>query len=435
MTLAGFYKHWQNFFFKPTSPTPIALFRICLGLIVLQDLLLMLIPDFNVYYSDNAIIPIDQISANWWHTDPCFDLMLLLPGGDSGRLVFLWLTVGLAVLMTVGLWTRFSSVALFLCMLSIDNHFELNQNDGDVFIRLAVMMVAMSNCGDAFSFDNLIRALGQDWRVEGLAPRLSAPWAQRLLQMQVAFVYFHSFISKIAGRQWLDGVACYYASRYDEMFRFPVPFLFENLWMCKLLTWFTLITEFLLFTLIWFKETRYWVIFLGMILHLGIEYSTNLPLFEWLFMSLYLLFVDPKDLTRAMDWTKAKIAARFGPPSVVAYDGDCGVCVRVVGLIYRLDIFGRLQFLSFRSADDAAQLGAFDWARAEREMLLQVKDGWQGGFYAFRSVAWLLPLLWWLCPLLYIPGINYLGERVYAWVSENRFMILGRICEGGVCSQ
>jgi hypothetical protein len=37
------------------------------------------------------------------------------------------------------------------------------------------------------------------------------------------------------------------------MVRFPVPYLFENLSVCKILSWFTLIIEFALFTFVWFK--------------------------------------------------------------------------------------------------------------------------------------------------------------------------------------
>jgi hypothetical protein len=102
---------------------------------------------------------------------------------------------------------------------------------------------------------------------------------------------------KIAGSQWLDGSAVYYATRLDDMFRFPAPLIANNMFLLKTLTWFTLIIELAGWTLIWFKDTRYWVL-LGLLgLHLGIDYMINLPVFEWAFIRTLITFVPSQDLT------------------------------------------------------------------------------------------------------------------------------------------
>jgi hypothetical protein len=53
------------------------------------------------------------------------------------------------------------------------------------------------------------------------------------------------------------------------------------------------------------------------------------------------------------------------------------------------------------------------------------------GFTAFRWMAWRLPLCWCLAPLLYLPGMASLGQRVYRWVARNRFRLVP--CHGGIC--
>ena len=46
----------------------------------------------------------------------------------------------------------------------------------------------------------------------------------------------------------------------------------------------------------------------GLMLHLGIEYSMNLPLFEWIMMTAYVSFVDSRDIERALIWARGRIA-------------------------------------------------------------------------------------------------------------------------------
>ncbi len=423
---------WNKFWFEPTSPTPMGLFRIALGLVVLQCLLIHLWPDWKLYFSDQSIIPIDSMIAKYWYRDVYFDLMLLLPPGDQPKIIFFWVIVVAAVFMTLGLFTRTSTAIVFLGLLSLDSHFELNQNAGDNFVRIACLLTAFSQAGKAFSIDNLIRSLREDWRVKGFRPPLSSPWAQRMFMVQLSVVYYHTWICKMMGDRWNDGTAVYYATRYDDIIRFPVPFLFDNLFVCQMLTWGTLVIEFALFTLIWVKPLRYWVILAGLALHLGIEYSMNLPMFEWMFMFSYITFIYPEDLTRAMDKIKAFLTAKYGPPIPVVYDGNCLFCIRTVGFLHRLDIFGRIDFLDFRESGVRQQLGV-PIEVAEKEMLMKTQTGWVGGFETFRRMALRMPLLWLAVPVLWVPGVDLVGKMVYSLVSANRQMILGGTCDEKVC--
>ena len=91
---------------------------------------------------------------------------------------------------------------------------------------------------------------------EDAAVPLCSPWAQRMLQIQTAVVYFATFYWKSLGILWINGTAVYYALRLEDFQRFPLPPL-HNLFLIKTLTWSTLVIEFALGVLIWFKETRY----------------------------------------------------------------------------------------------------------------------------------------------------------------------------------
>lgn len=120
--------------------------------------------------------------------------------------------------------------------------------------------------------------------------------------------------------------------------------------------------------------------------------------------------------------------------TTVLYDGQCEFCRRSVRLMQRLDWRGRLHFADGR---DAANLPPtpepLDPRRLLEEMHLVMPDGRRvfRGFAAFRRISRLLPPLWPLVPFLYIPGVPWLGQRIYLWVARNRFHLIP--CHDGQC--
>jgi hypothetical protein len=67
----------------------------------------------------------------------------------------------------------------------------------------------------------------------------------------------------------------------------------------KIGTWFTLAFEFSFGILVWFRETRYAMLMIGVLFHLSIEYTLNIQLFEWMMLATYVVFLYPDDLNRA----------------------------------------------------------------------------------------------------------------------------------------
>jgi predicted DCC family thiol-disulfide oxidoreductase YuxK len=119
----------------------------------------------------------------------------------------------------------------------------------------------------------------------------------------------------------------------------------------------------------------------------------------------------------------------------VLYDGQCPFCRKSVEMLKKLDWLGRL---SYADARDSARLPAgrpdLDPDRLLQEMHVVTPDHRHvyHGFAALRWLAWRLPLLWPVLPLLYLPGVPALGQRLYLWVARNRFRLVP--CRGGVCT-
>lgn len=301
MTLKGLLLIWDQFWFTERSPAPICLFRILFGLLVMISSL-MWAPDLYTLFGQRGVVSIETMRA--MQGLPRFSLLYLFPS-DQAMIFFYICLCAAAAFVATGLFTRFSTIALFLLLVSFDHRNPLILNSGDTFLRIAAFILMLSPAGAMFSIDRLLAGRkglspADPWSIE-----LSI-WAQRLLQLEVAAVYCQTFWAKVIGETWWNGTAVYYATRLEELYRLPVPYLFDHLWTCKLLCWGTLLIELALWTLIWIRDFRYYVLLAGVALHLGIDYALNLPLFSYIMIASYAVFIEPSDLKRAIIFAKEK---------------------------------------------------------------------------------------------------------------------------------
>lgn len=302
MSIHDIWKSWSKFWFEPISPKPIALFRIFWGLLILQTFLIHVGGDFLTWYGTKSVIPLESVKQSFWWNQPRFDILLLFPQDDFWLICYFITFIIAAIFVVIGFGTRYSVAYVVLGIISFHNHMPFNINGGDTFMRLVGIFLIFSSCGYAYSIDNWIA------KRKGLeVPEKACPWGQRMIQIQLAIAYCDTFWCKFSGVQWLDGTAVYYATHLQDLQRIPIPFLFENLFFCKILSWFTLVIEIAIWTLVWIKECRYWVLLATFFLHFGIDMAINLPVFEWAFIATLITFVEGEDLDKALDFAKVKL--------------------------------------------------------------------------------------------------------------------------------
>jgi predicted DCC family thiol-disulfide oxidoreductase YuxK len=116
------------------------------------------------------------------------------------------------------------------------------------------------------------------------------------------------------------------------------------------------------------------------------------------------------------------VAARTTPMDVI-YDGQCSFCRRSVDTLLVLDVSERLQPRDSHAPETRAQHPDLDPERAQREMLVWDGERLEGGFDAFRLMAWKLPVLWPVVLFLYVPPVPQLGRVVYRYIAANRTKI------------
>jgi predicted DCC family thiol-disulfide oxidoreductase YuxK len=122
------------------------------------------------------------------------------------------------------------------------------------------------------------------------------------------------------------------------------------------------------------------------------------------------------------------------PQAKIFYDGQCRLCVKSVQLLRRLDWNHTLRFINSRADEREIAKLPVDPAELLSQMHLQTPDGKTiyRGFEAIRWISWRLPLFWLFTPLLYLPGIPALGQKLYLRIAKNRFHLVP--CHDGQCT-
>ncbi|BDI28160.1 hypothetical protein CCAX7_002110 [Capsulimonas corticalis] len=408
---------WRRFWFKPIHSGPQGLFRIVMGLLVLANAWI-LFPERVVWFSERGVLPTnfaDNYQANY--TPGPRVIHLLHHASDAWLTAFFVIFILAAICMTVGLWTRPSLFLVALGLNAIHNRNPIvNTTGGDCVMLVMTIYLMLAQADASCSLDRLWRVLkGREGRV---APRI-VPWAQRLMQIQLSLVYACTAIAKLQGKSWQEGVAIYYPMHLPAFARFPTPHVIsDNLIMINLMTYAALGIELALATFVWVPRLRLYVLGLGVLLHLGIEYSLNIPLFSFLMIASYIPFLTQEDLSNFQNWLVRTI--RLTPLKLV-YDGECDFCRSALLVVRFFDVFGLVTFLDSR---DPAQLALAPEVSAEDAEHAAIAVGPKGraypGFYAFREIIRRTPAFWLLTVFLYIPGVPQLGQSAYQWVTKNR---------------
>jgi predicted DCC family thiol-disulfide oxidoreductase YuxK len=120
---------------------------------------------------------------------------------------------------------------------------------------------------------------------------------------------------------------------------------------------------------------------------------------------------------------------------VLIYDGHCKFCTASVRKLNRADRRGRLAFLSLHDPEVARRYPDLTHDELMQYMVVIPPDGRRlRGAEVFKYLSTKLPLLYWMAPLLYLPGLMPLWQWCYRKFAKQRYR-WGRIesCETGSC--
>lgn len=124
-------------------------------------------------------------------------------------------------------------------------------------------------------------------------------------RLQVAVVYFVSAMTKLQGELWTHGVAVYYVLQSD-VYTDPwiSPHLIKHDFFIFAATYGTLLFQLAFPWLVWFRETRPWVLMIGTMIHLQIAFLMGLTDFGIAMMVSYLLFMTNTKAAKVIQFWK-----------------------------------------------------------------------------------------------------------------------------------
>lgn len=283
---------WNTFWFEPASVAPLVVFRVAFGLIAL-GWSISLLPELTALFTKQGILPrqpdFTGKQAGAWGIFGSF------PGKTVVVLVVVALIVA-SICLLIGFGSQFAALVLLVGMMSFERRTPFAFNAGDVLLRVIAFYLIFAPTAAGLSLQRFLTNRGEFWSF----PR-RAPWAMRLLQIQLSVVYLFAVWTKVQGTNWNNGTAVSFALRVADIERFPVPsFISTSQLISNVLTYGTLVIELSLAILVWNRKLRPWVLLAGLSLHLGIEYSLRVGFYGMAITSLYILFVPSAWLETAV---------------------------------------------------------------------------------------------------------------------------------------
>ena len=298
---------WERFFFTPESTAPLAVFRIVYGVVVTLWTLTQL-PHLFVFYGPDGVLPTPPpVSAGQWSVLTTFN--------SVPALAVVWLaTLLAAVALTAGASPRIAAIVLLVGIIALTRRDPYVLNSGDILLRVLAVYLIFAPSGESLSWDRWRRDRAHFWEF----PR-RAPWAIRMLQVQLSVIYLAAVWAKLQGDVWRNGTALSFALRMTDQLRVPNPgFVAGSPLLVEWLTFGTLLVELSVGLFVWNRRARPWVLGAGFLMHLGIEIFIMVGFFSIGMWCLYLVFLPPAGTERAVLALRDRWRARREPDGVAS---------------------------------------------------------------------------------------------------------------------
>jgi hypothetical protein len=288
---------WNGFWFSPQPTSTLAVFRIAFAALTFWWTL-SLLPDLWAFFAPDGVEPphpVDLAHGEW-------GVLNLVDTRAVVLVLFIVLLVGSLALL-VGFRTKLASIVVFVGIVSFMQRTPSIFNAGDVLIRSCAFFLIFAPAGEALSLDRWRRNRDSFWAFPS-----RAPWALRLIQIQVSVMYLASVWEKLHGAAWRNGTAVSLTLGLQDFQRFPAPgFVVHSLLISTVMTYLTLAVELMVGLLVWNRAARPLVLALGASLHLSIDAALRVGFFSEAVLTAYLAFLSPAAATACVTAVRCQL--------------------------------------------------------------------------------------------------------------------------------
>jgi predicted DCC family thiol-disulfide oxidoreductase YuxK len=388
----------------------LGLFRICLALVVLADLIIRF-GGLTAHYSDQGLLPREALAKIG--SSPFYWSILNFSGQSWVQTILFLLAIGIALLLLIGYRTRLAIIATWAMIISIHNRNPVVLFAADDVLRAILFWSMFLPLGATYSIDSALNT-----SPDPLPKRISSG-ATFAFMVQVAFIYMWSAAFKTKSDLWWpDGTAVYYSLSFDQyatligqwMLKLP-----QNL--LKIMTFVALSFEWLgpilMFIPIRNSFFRCVAIVSFSLLHLGF-FVFRIGIFPFLSITHWLPLI-PSEVWDSLE-KRLKTPERQG--LVINYDADCGFCKKIVYILRTFLILPGAPLLKAQENPDPTVY------QDMQKINSWVVEDWQGNRHfkweAIIYICSLSPVFWFIAPILRWKPLISIGTKIYETIATNR---------------
>jgi len=414
-SLAPWRDAWTQLWFQDKPTTPLEIARMGVGAALLFHYGLAT-PHLLTFWGDSGWMP-RALLANE-HTSAWQQSVFFYFAAPWQWLAFHMLFLFCCAAFMVGWRTSWVKWIVLIGHISYDYRNPVMTYGVDSIAACLLLILCFAPVGRALSLDRVreVRAAKRKDLAATLPP-FTSPWAfacTRLMQIQMAVLFFFSGTGKLAGNDWRQGEAIWWLFTNSYYYNADIlQLLAKQYWLVNVATYGTVLIELAFPFLIWQRATRPYLLAAALFLHFQFAALMHLYYFSWVMAMGHMSFVRPEWLNRLGAAWKRKIGGME-----MIYDGTCGFCRRSMVWFLAFDGLQQIQVRDFRTnpspiVSDEKMLKA---------LYLVLPDGRAlPGFEAYRYVVLRVPGLWWQIPFFYVPLFSRLfGHPIYNWIAANR---------------
>ena len=279
---------WNAFWFTPADPLPLAVVRICTGLLLSWSCLVWLLDPDAFFGPQGWLVPHEVWRMN---DQPGQWSWYFAASGPNAIRVLAGIALAAAILLTVGLATPGAAVVSLLALVSAANRAPLNPFGLDDTLGLLLVGLAVGPSGARLSLDERFLVRGQGSGQGRGEPSVLANIALRLIQVHLCGVYFFSGGGKLFGASWWEGTALWGAAANVQYRTLDLTWLARHPLVVNALTLVTLFWEVAYAPLIWPRLTRRVFLATAVAVHLGIGLAMGMMEFGLAMITANLAFV------------------------------------------------------------------------------------------------------------------------------------------------
>lgn len=248
--------------------------------------------DVEFFYSDSGLLPSSyRTTLEFFRYHPTIfsgsESAFFLHAVHSLFLLFLFFSA-------IGFLTRFSTIAAFFLHLMFLNRNMSVMFGVDMIGTFYLLYMCFANCNAYLSVD---AKLWPRRRSHSAVSHI----AWRLMQIQLCVIYGFSGLEKLKGVRWWDGSALWDVLSMGNMQRWDLSFVAHAPVLLATGVYIVLFWEIYFPVLIWVRNLRNVMLLFGVGMHIGIFLFMNLPSFGAMMIALYILFLDPRDVSDTLN--------------------------------------------------------------------------------------------------------------------------------------